>query len=201
MGLEEWFEEAVTEEEVFFSRPPKPKQYLSYRFSDLNVKEVTVENYEEMLKPSLAEQVSVFIPPSGSFKTPDLQRYLDLLKTYETSTNDLILGFSLADQIRITFSDMKPATICEKFPDIDLVTKRRYRCVAEYLIRQGELAKVKDESGKLVKKIGNMGKAVVIYEPLAKIRQTLQRSGLSEFIKNDQPTQGITGETVPSESD
>jgi hypothetical protein len=201
MELEEWFEEVVTEKEVFFSRPPKPKQYLSYRFSGLNVEEVTVENYEEMLKPSLAEQVSVFIPPSGSFKTPDLQRYLDLLKTYETSTNDLILGFSLADQIRITFSDMKPATICEKFPDIDLVTKRRYRCVAEYLIRQGELAKVKDESGKLVKKIGNMGKAVVIYEPLAKIRQTLQRSGLSEFIKNDQPTQGITGETVPSESD
>jgi len=144
--------------------------------------------------------VSMFIPPSGSFKTPDLRRYLDLLKTYETSTNDLILGFSLADQIRITFSDMKPATICEKFPDIDLVTKRRYRCVAEYLIRQGELAKVKDESGKLVKKIGNMGKAVVIYEPLAKIRQTLQRSGLSEFIKNDQPTQGITLETVSVES-
>ena len=95
---------------------------------------------------------------------------------------------------------MKPATICEKFPDIDLVTKRRYRCVAEYLIRQGELAKVKDESGKLVKKIGNMGKAVVIYEPLAKIRQTLQRSGLSEFIKNDPPTQGITLETMSVES-
>jgi hypothetical protein len=200
MELEEWLEDPVEEEEIFFSRPPKPKQYLSYRFSNLNVADVTVENYEEMLIASLAEQVSMFIPPSGSFKTSDLQRYLELLKTYETSTNDLILGFSLADQIRITFSDMKPATICEKFPDIDLVTKRRYRCVAEYLIRQGELAKVKDESGKLVKKIGNMGKAVVIYEPLAKIRQTLQRSGLSEFIKNDQPSQGTASETVSSES-
>jgi hypothetical protein len=200
MELEEWLEDPVEEEEIFFSRSPKPKQYLSYRFSNLNVADVTVENYEEMLIASLAEQVSMFIPPSGSFKTSDLQRYLELLKTYETSTNDLILGFSLADQIRITFSDMKPATICEKFPDIDLVTKRRYRCVAEYLIRQGELAKVKDESGKLVKKIGNMGKAVVIYEPLAKIRQTLQRSGLSEFIKNDQPSQGTASETVSSES-
>jgi hypothetical protein len=200
MELEEWLEDPVEEEEIFFSQPPKPKQYLSYRFSNLNVEDVTVENYEEMLIASLAEQVSMFIPPSGSFKTPDLQRYLELLKTYETSTNDLILGFSLADQIRITFSDMKPATICEKFPDIDLVTKRRYRCVAEYLIRQGELAKVKDESGKLVKKIGNMGKAVVIYEPLAKIRQTLQRSGLSEFIKNDQSSQGTASETVSSES-
>lgn len=200
MELEEWFDDPVEEEDPFFNQPPKPKQYLSYRFSGLNVEDVTIENYEEMLTASLAEQISMFIPPSGSFKTPDLRRYLELLKTYETSTNDLILGFSLADQIRITFSDMKPATICEKFPDIDLVTKRRYRCVAEYLIRQGELAKVKDESGKLVKKIGNMGKAVVIYEPLAKIRQTLQRSGLSEFIKNDQPTQATTGETVLSES-
>lgn len=201
MEAEEWLDEPLEEEEeVPFVAPLKPKQYLSYRFSNLIVEEVTVENYEELLKPSLAEQVSIFIPPSGSFKTPDLRRYLELLRTYETSTNDLILGFSLADQIRITFSDMKSATICEKFPDIDLVTKRRYRCVAEYLIRQGELAKVKDESGKLVKKIGNMGKAVVIYEPLAKIRQTLQRSGLSEFIKNDQPTQGTTFETEPVES-
>ena len=201
MDLEEWLDTPPEEEEeVPFVAPPKPRRYLSYRFSGLVVEDVTVTNYEELLKPSLAEQASMFIPPSGSFTTPDLRRYLELLKTYETSTNDLILGFSLADQIRVTFSDMKPATICEKFPDIDLITKRRYRCVAEYLIRQGELAKVKDESGKLVKKIGNMGKAVVIYEPLAKIRQTLQRSGLSEFIKNDQPTQGTTLETATIES-
>lgn len=201
MEAEEWLDNFLgEEEEVSFVAPPKPRQYLSYRFNGLTVEEVTVNNYEEMLKTSLAEQVSMFIPPSGSFKTPDLRRYLELLRTYETSTNDLILGFSLADQIRITFSDMKPATICEKFPDIDLVTKRRYRCVAEYLIRQGELAKVKDESGKLVKKIGNMGKAVVIYEPLAKIRQTLQRSRLTEFIKNDQPSQGTTLETSLVES-
>jgi hypothetical protein len=178
-----------------------PCQYLSHRFNNLEISKVTVDNYEELLATSLAEQVSMFIPPSGSFKTPDLHRYLELLKTYETSTNDLILGFSLADQIRITFSDMKPATICEKFPDIDLVTKRRYRCVAEYLIRQGELAKVKDQDGKLVKKVGNMGKAVVIYEPLPKILQTLQRSGLTDFIKHGKPTQGTSGKTEPVEPD
>ena len=113
MEAEEWLDESLEEEEeVSFVAPPKPRQYLSYRFNGLVVEEVTVENYEEMLKASLAEQVSMFIPPSGSFKTPDLRRYLELLRTYETSTNDLILGFSLADQIRITFSDMKPATIC-----------------------------------------------------------------------------------------
>lgn len=177
------------EEELELLRPKRRTQYISYRFNNLVIEDVTVENYEEMLVGSLAEQVSMFIPPSGSFENPDLHRYLELIKSYETSVNDLILGLSLADQIRIIFSDMIPATICEKFPDIDLITKRRYRCVAEYLIRQGELEKVKDERGKLVKKVGNMGKLVVIYQPLIKIRQTLQKAGLSEFIKNEQPTQ------------
>ena len=205
MDLDLWEEEPLDGVEPLISgvdiaASRKPTKYLSYRFTGLDIDTVTVDNYENLMRPSLAEQVSMFIPPSGSFKTPDLRRYLELLKTYETSTNDLILGFSLADQIRITFSDMKPATICEKFPDIDLVTKRRYRCVAEYLIRQGELAKVKDENGKLVKKIGNMGKAVVIYEPLPKIRQTLQRSGLAEYIKNDQPAQETSVKAQPSES-
>ena len=74
MELEEWFDDPVEEEDLFFSQPPKPKQYLSYRFSGLNVEDVTVENYEEMLTASLAEQISMFIPPSGSFKTPDLRR-------------------------------------------------------------------------------------------------------------------------------
>jgi len=90
---------------------------------------------------------------------------------------------------------MKPATICERFPDIDLATKRRYRCVAEYLIRQEELTKVKDSQGKLVKKTGNLGKLVVIYQPLPKIRQTLQRSGLTQFVKDDRPPQATNLET------
>lgn len=182
----------ITEEDTPQEYPDyvvNPNKYLSYRFNKLDISEVTVENYKEKLVNSLAQQVSMFLPPSGSFETPDLHRYLELVRSYETSTNDLILGLSLADQIRICFSDMKPATICERFPDIDLATKRRYRCVAEYLIRQEELAKVKDDQGKLVKKTGNLGKLVVIYQPLLKIRQTLQRSGLTQFIKDDRPTQ------------
>jgi len=200
MDLDELEIDEELEEQIKLLRP-KPTQYISYRFNNLDIESVTTENYEDMLVDSLAEQVSMFIPPSGSFEDPDLRRYLELIKGYETSVNDLILGLSLADQIRITFSDMIPATICEKFPDIDLITKRRYRCVAEYLIRQGELEKVKDERGKLVKKVGNMGKLVVIYQPLIKIRQTLQKAGLSEFIKNEQPTQETSGTACSGTTD
>lgn len=180
----------------YFDYPKSSNKYLSYRFNNLNIEEVTVNNYTELLVNSLAQQVSMFLPPSGSFETQDLRRYLELIRSYETSTNDLILGLSLADQIRICFSDMQPATICERFPDIDLATKRRYRCVAEYLIRQEELAKVKNDQGKLVKKTGNLGKLVVIYQPLPKIRQTLQRSGLCQFIKDDKSTQGSSVKTT-----
>jgi hypothetical protein len=183
MELEDWVEKPLEEEEDATPDPTASKRYLSYRFTNLDISAVTVENYKEILKTSLSEQVSMFIHPSGSFKTPDLQRYLELLKSYETSSNDVILGLSLADQIRITFSDMQSATICERFSDIDLQTKRRYRCVAEYLIRQNELTKLKDENGKLIKKIGNLNKQVVIYCPLPKIRDTLKRSGLSDFIR------------------
>jgi len=168
---------------------------MSYRFIDLDIDSVTTENYKEILKPSLAQQVLPFLPPEGSFETSDLQRYLELVKSYEVATTDLIHGLSLADQIRITFSDMKAATICEKFPDIDLATKRRYRCVAEYLIRQGELTKLKDEKGKLLKKLGNMGKMVVIYEPLPKICKTLQQTGLGQFIRNEQQASKVSERT------
>jgi hypothetical protein len=194
MNPDTWFE---PKEEVVFEDqgPQEPVKYLSYRFSSLMIEDVTVENYKDHVTPSLAKQVEMFLPPSGSFETPDLRRYLELVRSYETSTNDLILGLSLADQIRITFSDMKPATICERFPDIDLATKRRYRCVAEYLIRQGELTKLKDERGKLIKKVGNMQKMVVIYQPLDKIRTTLQRSGLGQLIKNNDKS---SPETSPS---
>ena len=110
--------------------------YQSYRFAELDIESVTISNYEKKLMPSLVEQISMFIPPSGSFKTPDLRRYLELIRGYETSTTDLMLGLSLADQIRITFSDMRTSTICDRYPEINLAEKRRYRCVAEYLIRQ-----------------------------------------------------------------
>ena len=159
--------------------------YQSYRFKNLDIQSVTTKNFRKKLCDSLIEQVEIFIPPSGSFSNADLRRYLDLISGYETSTTDLVLGLSLADQIRITFSDMKTSTICDRYPDINLAEKRRYRCVAEYLIRQGELSKLRDENGKLIKKIGNMQKAVVLYRPLPKLLETLKKSGLGDLIKID----------------
>ena len=158
--------------------------YQSYRFVDLDINKVTIRNFKDKLPESLIEQVEMFIPPSGSFGTEDLRRYLDLIRNYETSTTDLMLGLSLADQIRITFSDMRTSTICDRYPDINLAEKRRYRCVAEYLIRQGELTKLRDEEGKLIKKIGNMQKAVVLYQPLPKLLETLKKSKLDDLIKS-----------------
>jgi hypothetical protein len=197
MEVEEWCD--LDEQEEQATLPPttyKANKYLSYRFNTLAVEEVTINNYREKLVTSLAKQIEMFVPPSGSFEDRDLQRYLELIRSYETSTNDLILGLSLADQIRICFSDMQPATICSRFPDIDLATKRRYRCVAEYLLRQNELTKVRDDNGKLVKTMGNLGKMVVIYSPLPKIRETLKRSGLSEFLKTI-PSAATEEESAP----
>ena len=168
--------------------------YQSYRFCDLDINTVTVKNYEKLLVPSLIEQVEMFIPPSGSFENADLRRYLELICSYETSTTDLMLGLSLADQIRLTFSDMRTSTICDRYPEINLAEKRRYRCVAEYLIRQGELTKLRDENGKLIKKIGNMQKAVVLYRPLPKLLQTLKKSGLGNLIKIDKKKNATTKE-------
>ena len=186
---EDWLD--VLEKTDFEPEETSTNSYQSYRFTDLDIAAVTIENYADMLVPSLVEQVSMFIPPSGSFETPDLRRYLELVCGYETSTSDIVLGLSLADQIRITFSDMKISTICDRYPDINLAEKRRYRCVAEYLIRQGELTKLRDADGKLIKKIGNMQKAVVLYKPLPKLLETLKRSGLSNFVKLKEPSQPV----------
>jgi len=189
--VEDWLD--VLDKTEFEPDEDTSNTYQSYRFASLDISEVTVENYRDKLVDSLAEQVEIFLPPSGSFETPDLRRYLELVSTYETSTTDLMMGLSLADQIRLTFSDMKTSTICDRYPDIGLAEKRRYRCVAEYLIRQGELTKLRDENGKLIKKIGNMQKAVVLYQPLPKLLENLKRSGLGHLIKKSQETQ-------PSES-
>lgn len=187
---EDWLDVLTSTE--FVLDEDTSNSYQSYRFVDLEISNVTIENYKELLVDSLAEQVEMFIPPSGSFETADLQRYLELVCSYETSTSDLVLGLSLADQIRITFSDMKISTICDRYPEINLSEKRRYRCVAEYLIRQEELTKLRDKDGKLIKKIGNMQKAVVLYRPLPKLLETLKRSGLSNFIKLKDETEKVT---------
>jgi len=183
-SFDDWLD--VLETTEFEPTNEKLNTYQSYRFVDLDIDKVTVENYASLLVPSLAQQVEVFIPPIGSFETADLRRYLELVCSYETSTTDIIMGLSLADQIRLAFSDMKTSTICDRYPDIGLAEKRRYRCVAEYLIRQGELTKLRDENGKLIKKIGNMQKAVVLYKPLPKLLETLKKSGLGHLIKKQQ---------------
>ena len=179
---EDWL--SVLENTDYIPIENENNTYQSYRFVDLDLQSVTIENYIEKLMPSLIEQVEMFIPPSGSFKSPDLRRYLELIRGYETSTTDLMLGLSLADQIRLTFSDMRTSTICDRYPEINLAEKRRYRCVAEYLIRQGELTKLRDKNGKLIKKIGNMQKAVVLYKPLPKLLETLKKSGLGHLVKS-----------------
>lgn len=183
-SFDDWLN--VLETTEFEPTNEKLNTYQSYRFVNLDINEVTVDNYTEKLVQSLIQQVEVFIPPIGSFETLDLRRYLELVCSYETSTTDIIMGLSLADQIRLAFSDMKTSTICDRYPDIGLAEKRRYRCVAEYLIRQGELTKLRDENGKLIKKIGNMQKAVVLYRPLPKILETLKKSGLGHLIKKSQ---------------
>ena len=195
MDFVDW---CLTEDNGKLAQLEPVKKYKSYRFKKLDIDSVTVENYTEKLVPSLVTQVEMFIPPLGSFETPDLKRYLELIQSYETSTNDMVLGLSLADQIRIAFSDMKAATICDRFPDIDLNSKRRYRCVAEYLLRQEELIKVRDSNGKLVKKIGNAGKPVVLYRGLPKLYETLKNSDLLKFVKHDKPQTENSKQAVKS---
>ena len=149
---------------------------MKNRFTGLEIDIVTLKNYKETLPESLAVQVEMFLPPSGSFDDPTLRRYLENLKNYEEE--DPSFAMTLANRLRMAFQDMTPDTICGKFPNADLPLKRRLRCVAEYLIRAGEFDKMRDENGKLLKKRGVLGKLVVIYQPLPKMRDTLIRQGL-----------------------
>jgi hypothetical protein len=151
---------------------------MAHRFQGICIDSITVENCDEMLSESLRLQVMDFLPPSGSFDTACLRRYLQNLKNYEEE--DANSNMTLANRLRIAFKDMQPDTICGKFPLAELPLKRRLRCVAEYLIRSGEFDKVRDERGKLVKKRGNLGKLVVLYKPLPKLLESLTRQGLLE---------------------
>jgi hypothetical protein len=149
---------------------------IKTRFSTFSIDKVTVENSSELLPESIRLQIEMFLPPSGSFDNKCLRRYLENLKEYEEE--DPNSSMTLANRLRLAFLDMEPNTICGKFPAADLPLKRRLRCVAEYLIRAGEFDKLRDESGKLVKRRGVLGKQVVLYQPLPKMREVLQRQGL-----------------------
>jgi len=152
---------------------------MNKRFQNLDIGKLTIKNYRELLSSSLADQVSIFIPPQGSFDDLCLRRYITLIKEFELE--DPNSNMTLANRLRLAFADMQPDTICSRFPNADLPLKRRLRCVAEYLIRSGEFNKMRDENGKLIKKRGVLGKMVVIYEPLPKMFSVLQKQKL---IKN-----------------
>lgn len=151
---------------------------MGHRFKGIDIYAVNLENYTDLLPVSLAEQVKDFLPPIGSFDAGCLVRYLENLKNYEEEDENS--NMTLANRLRLAFKDLVPDTICGKFPLAELPLKRRLRCVAEYLIRSGEFDKLKDERGKLVKKRGNLGKMVVIYQPLPKLLESLTRQGLVE---------------------
>jgi hypothetical protein len=151
---------------------------MAHRFSSVDIPRVTVENVEETLPESLSLQVEMFLPPEGSFDDDCLRRYLEMLKQYEEEDENSHM--TLANRLRLAFQDSMPDTICGKFPQAELPLKRRLRCVAEYLIRSGELDKVKDEDGNLVKKRGILGKMVVLYKPTDKLLESLVRQGLIE---------------------
>ena len=151
---------------------------MAHRFRGVDISAVTIANHEELLPESLVRQVEMFMPPEGSFDDECLQRYLENLKNYEEE--DANSGMTLANRLRLAFQDLQPDTICGKFPQAELPLKRRLRCVAEYLIRSGEFDKVRDETGKLVKKRGVLGKLVVLYQPTDKLLESLNRQGLIE---------------------
>jgi hypothetical protein len=150
---------------------------LAHRFETFSIQEVTLENYQVLLPVSLALQVECFLPPEGSFDDGCLRRYLEVIRNYEEE--DVNSNMTLANRLRVAFRDMQPDTICNKFPAAELPLKRRLRCVAEYLIRSGEFDKLRDENGKLVKKRGILGKLVVIYQPLPRLQEVLQKQGLN----------------------
>ena len=149
---------------------------MAHRFQGVDIPLITIENHEELLPESLVNQVEMFLPPIGSFDDGCLRRYLENLKNYEEE--DANSGMTLANRLRLAFSDLQPDTICGKFPQAELPLKRRLRCVAEYLIRSGEFDKVRDDNGKLVKKRGVLGKLVVLYQPTPKLLESLHRQGL-----------------------
>lgn len=149
---------------------------MSQRFKNVDINSVTVENCKELLPATVYGQLKQFLPPEGSFDTDVLKRYLLNVKNYEEEDDNLEM--TLANKLRLSFKNMKPGTICDKFPQVELNLKRRLRCVAEYLIRSGEFDKLKDENGKLIKKKGILGKMVVIYKPLPKMLEALKKQKL-----------------------
>ena len=62
---EDWLD--VLEKTDFEPEESTTNSYQSYRFTDLDINSVTIDNYAQKLVPSLVEQVEMFVPPSGRF--------------------------------------------------------------------------------------------------------------------------------------
>ena len=168
---------------------------MPHRFDEIQIEELTLENYKEKIQKSLSLQVETFLPPIGSFDEKIMKRYVQTIKDFELE--DPNSSMTLANRLRLAFEDMQPETICSRFPNADLPLKRRLRCVAEYLIRSGEFDKLKDENGKLIKKRGILGKMVVIYQPLDKMLLVLKKQGL---LKDDQQKKEISTKNIRKKS-
>lgn len=148
-----------------------------HRFQNVDIEQVTISNFRELLPESLIKQCEIFVPPSGSFKTRHLRNYLRVVEAYEYE--DPLSNLSMANQIRMAYRSMEPATLCSKFGRADIETRRRLRCVAEYLIRQKEFVKLRDDTGKLVKQKSINGKLVVVYQPLPRMLDCLKKQSLN----------------------
>ena len=74
---------------------------MSNRFQNLDITKLTIKNYRETLSPSLAEQVSIFIPPEGSFDDQCLRRYINVIKEFELE--DPNSNMTLANRSEVGF--------------------------------------------------------------------------------------------------
>ena len=74
---------------------------MAHRFKDINISEITLSNYKDLLPESLTKQVEIFLPPNGSFDKRCLQRYLENVKNYEEE--DANSNMTLANRLRLAF--------------------------------------------------------------------------------------------------
>ena len=96
---------------------------MPHRFDGIDIDALTFDNYHDLLPKALAEQVDMFVPPEGSFDERIMKRYIQSIKEFELE--DPNSHTTLANRLRLAFKDMKPETICSRFPNADLPLKRR----------------------------------------------------------------------------
>jgi len=75
---------------------------MTHLIEDLDVTTVTLENYSQLLPSIIAKQVTLFLPPFGSFDDGCLQRYLLNIRDYEEE--DANSSMTLANRLRLAFA-------------------------------------------------------------------------------------------------